>query len=101
MLLSEKGSAYVVLKQWPQSLAVYEEGLNLPGLKDRDRARLLRGKGFALTELGRLDDAEAAYQASLTSEPGNERALKELDYIRRVRAGGPRTATGIYVAPKP
>ena len=100
ILLSEKGTAYVVLKRWPDSLAAYEEGLKLPGLQDRDRARLLRGRGFALTELGRLDEAETAYQDSLTSEPGNARALTELNYIRRVRAGGPRTATEITTNPK-
>jgi Flp pilus assembly protein TadD len=64
------------------------------------KARLLRGRGFALTELGRLDDAEEAYRESLVSEPNNPRAAGELNYIARLRTGA-RPAPGALVKVDP
>jgi tetratricopeptide (TPR) repeat protein len=91
-LLSEKGAALEALKRFDESLATYDKGLALLNLADQDRARLYRGRGFSLTELGRLDDAEKAYKDSLVCEPNNARALNELKYIAQIRAGGPPTA---------
>jgi Flp pilus assembly protein TadD len=68
--------------------------------KDDQRAVMLRGRGFALIELGRLDEAEKAYRDSLNSEPNNARALNELTYIGRLRAGGP-TAPSALSTSKP
>ena len=55
-------------------------------LSDLDRAALLRKRGYALVDLNRLDEAEAAYNQSLTLDPNNDTALGELDYIRQQRA---------------
>jgi tetratricopeptide (TPR) repeat protein len=99
LLLSEKGTALIALKRFDESLAVYNKGLTL-GLEDRDRARLYRGRGFSLTELGKLDEAEKAYRDSLTCEPGNQNAENELRYIAQKRAGAPSTPSAIAtVAP--
>lgn len=57
-----------------------------PGLSDKDKATLLRREGYALIDLNRLDDAEAAYNQSLKLDPGNATALGDLDYIRQQRA---------------
>jgi len=92
-LISERGAALSALKRWPDMLADCDEGLQLPGLKDPDRARLLRARGFALIELGRLEDAEAAYNDSLKLVPDNAIALRELQYITRLKVGGAPTAT--------
>jgi len=97
-LVSERAIALSGLKRLPEALAVYEEGLKLGGLSDKDKARMLRGRGFILTDMERLDEAEAAYNESLKVEPDNQIAKQELDYIRRLRLGGNKAASGI-VAP--
>ncbi len=94
-LLTERGAALVALHDWPRALEAYEAGLALPNLRDANRAKLLRGRGMALTELGRLDDAEGAYDDSLKIEPSNPTALHELAYIARLRAGAPKAATAL------
>lgn len=52
------------------------------------QAVALRGKGFHLIELARLDEAEAAFRESLKAEPKNKIALHELEYIQHLRNGG-------------
>ena len=98
MLVAEKGASLQALHRWPDALAQYEGGLALPDLPALDRARMLRGQGACFTETGRLDDAEAAYRASLELEPGNELARNELQYIAGLRAGRP-AGPGEIVAP--
>jgi len=41
----------------------------------------LRGIGYSMIELGDFAGARAAYERSLEVEPGNQIALKELEYI--------------------
>ena len=75
------------LGRFSDSLSNYDR-LLAGTLSALDRARLLRGKGLALTELNRLDEAAAAYEESLRLEPGHKGAEGELEYIRRLRMGG-------------
>ena len=49
-------------------------------------ARSLRGMGYTLIELGRLDEAERKFDESLRLEPGSRAALSELQYIKEQRA---------------
>lgn len=104
MLLSEKGAAYQQAKQPAAALAIYEAGLNTDGLldmpSDRDRARLLRGRGYSLGELGRLDEALTAYEESLKAEPGNKLALGEIAYLKGLKAGKP-ASEGQVMVPQP
>jgi tetratricopeptide (TPR) repeat protein len=51
-------------------------------LGDDVRAVLLRRRGYALGELGRHDEAIAAFRASLKLAPGNEGALSEIEWNR-------------------
>jgi hypothetical protein len=67
--------------------------LKIDDLDDAMRAHVLRGRGYALTELNRLDEAEQAYNDSLKYEPGNTRAQSELRYIAGLRAGAPPVAS--------
>lgn len=97
-LISERAVALAQLKRFPEALAGYEAGLKLPGIADLHKARMHRGRGYVLTELGRLDEAEEAYRESLKLEPGNRIALNELEYIAHLRAGGEKTSGGL-VAP--
>jgi tetratricopeptide (TPR) repeat protein len=46
----------------------------------------LRGQGFALVELHRLDEATQAYRSCLKLTPGEPKSLGELEYIRGLRA---------------
>jgi tetratricopeptide (TPR) repeat protein len=99
-LLGERDAALAALHRPADALADSDEGLRLPQLTDSHRARFLRGRGFALTELNRLDEAEAAYNDSLKIDPNNPIALRELQYIAGLRAGRPRTATELSL-PQP
>ncbi|MEI7931918.1 MAG: tetratricopeptide repeat protein [Alphaproteobacteria bacterium] len=93
-MIAEKGSALSLLHKWPEMLQLYDDALghDWPFISADQKGRMLRGKGAALTQLGRLDDSEAAYNQSLAITPGNQNALDGLTYIARLRAGGP-TAT--------
>lgn len=96
-LTSEKSAALVLLKDWAGSLAINEAALaDATPKAPTDEARLLRGKGFALIELGRLDEAEAAYRRSLELQPGHGGALHELSYIEGQRGGAPKEEPGIF-----
>ncbi len=99
LLLTERGAAFLALKRWPEALEAYQRGLSIQKLGDKDRARMLRGCGFALTELGRLDEAEQSYRDSLKAEPDNRVAQNELLYIAKLRAGAPPTSPGQLVTP--
>ncbi len=96
-LLGEKGAALTLKKDWAGALAAYETALTSePAIHALMRAKLLRGRGFALIELHRLDEAEAAYEQSLKLEPGHGGALHELNYIRGLRQGGAKQGSQIY-----
>jgi len=100
-MIGEKGFALGSEKKLDEALATYQDGLKLKGVEPHDRARLERGEGYVLTEMNRLDDAEAAYKASLDDEPNNQRALNELSYIAKLKAGGPKTPTESVLVPRP
>jgi tetratricopeptide (TPR) repeat protein len=88
----EKAQALVHSGHKLQALALYETVTEVgPYVSTPDIAVARRGRGFVLIELGRLDEAEAAFTSSLEIEPGNEIALGELQYIKQLRQGGNRS----------
>lgn len=99
LLYGEQAAAYVKLRRWTDSLAACETGLKITTMQDRDRARLHRSRGFALIELERLDDAQAAYAASLKLEPDNAIAVHEMEYIAKLRRGGMPGAPVVILPP--
>lgn len=104
VLISERGAALEGLQRWDDALADYDHGLTIEKMPDIIRAHLFRGRGYALTELNRLDEAEQAYNNSLKFEPNNTLAQNELRYIARLKAGGPKSPPGqltLPSAPKP
>lgn len=94
-LMYERGVALVSLKRYEEALSVYDELVNHPGLDKPLLALIHRGRGFALIELGRLPEAETAYQKSLEIEPGNKIAQHELEYIEKLKAGGQRAPAAL------
>ena len=102
-LLGERGAALNAAHRYEDGLLSYVAALKTPDLSDKARARMLRGEGYALTELNRLDEAEQAYRASLGFEPDNPLALNELKYIAGLKAGAAPAPGGIIRStdPKP
>jgi tetratricopeptide (TPR) repeat protein len=87
-LVTETATAYVGLKKHPEALKVLDAWLaRAPQPDTLDRARVLRTKGFSLIELNRLDEAQAAFEASLKLEPDHRGAMNELTYIAGLRKG--------------
>lgn len=83
--------AYLVgkLGDRQRSLALYQEAMRITERYTGStylKPMILRGMGFALTELGRLPEARQAYEASLVLEPDNALAKNELIYISQVEA---------------
>ncbi|PVM88133.1 hypothetical protein DDF62_15245 [Caulobacter radicis] len=91
MLVTEKGMVLTAQRRHADALALYDATFDKAGTfliaDQQGKARLLRARGFTLIELGRLDDAEAAYKASLEIEPDHGGAKHELSYIAQLRAG--------------
>ena len=89
-LVTETGMALIKLGRGPEALPLYDKTLALDtlALADLDRARVLRAKGFILTDMNRLDEAEQAYKDSLKLQPDHAGAKSELAYIAHLRAGG-------------
>ena len=100
-LMVERGEALVQLKRVDEALKSFDGALAEKDLDPSLRAHALRGRGYALTELGRLDDAEAAYRESLKDEPGSATAKHELDYIARLKAGKTPTQGELTPLQKP
>jgi tetratricopeptide (TPR) repeat protein len=91
MLVTEKGMAFTLQRRFAEALALYDaQPPQDPLAKPVDpdgMARIQRARGYCLIELGRLDEAEAAYNKSLELEPGHGGAKAEMDYIREAKAG--------------
>jgi tetratricopeptide (TPR) repeat protein len=100
LLVTEKGSAMILQHRFAEAIAFYDAQPPidlLAGLANPDaEARILRSRGFCLTELNRLDEAEAAYVKSLELEPDHGGAKAELDYIRKLKAGGAKQQVDVY-----
>jgi tetratricopeptide (TPR) repeat protein len=83
--------AYVLLKkkQWQRSIETYTSAeaaaAFTPERRDYERCVSFRGIGYDLVELGRLDDAEAAYRKCLAIIPDEPKSLGEIEYIKEQR----------------
>ncbi len=87
-LVTEAAIALGQLRRMAEALDLDNRALGDDGfLTDSNRARILRSKGYMLTELGRLDEAEQAYRDSLKLDPDHKGAKEELQYIAHLKAG--------------
>ncbi len=88
----ELGHAVQRQKDWPQAMHLYQSALenaplySPPGARDFDMITALQGIGYVDVELGKLDDAEAAYRRSLEIDPHNAGSLNELAYVQGLRS---------------
>ncbi|MHB1056362.1 MAG: tetratricopeptide repeat protein [Rhodanobacter sp.] len=90
---SELAFTYQHGGDWDKMLALYREAegdAEISGGTPEQTTQLkcvaLRGQGYALVELHRLDEAARAYQACLKLVPGEPKSLGELGYIQGLRA---------------
>jgi len=84
--LAELGYVYQALKDFRTSLDLYTRAVDAAPLApdpDFQLGRALRGVGFDLIELGRWDEAEAAFRRALSINPNDEKSKGELEYIAK------------------
>ena len=90
--LSELAHIYQSQQKLAKSLATYEdaeraaESFSPDANKLSELTRALRGQGFILIEMYRLDEAEARFRATLKLDPDDQKAKHELGYIDELRA---------------
>lgn len=78
-------------KKWAEALTRFESAAQLardfspPESKLIELGQALRGKGYVLVELGRLDDAASAYRQCLELNPADKAAIAELAYVQAQR----------------
>ncbi|WP_440523810.1 tetratricopeptide repeat protein [Sphingomonas sp.] len=87
--INELGYLFLAKKQWQRSIDVYTRAEAAatfsPDRRDYERCVAYRGIGYDLVELGRLDDAEAAYRKCLAIIPDEPKSLGEIEYIKQQR----------------
>ncbi|MBL9007667.1 MAG: tetratricopeptide repeat protein [Myxococcales bacterium] len=91
--LVELGHIQQARHDWQAALKLFGEALDHASLGSPEdlvgrKTRALRGLGFSLIELGRLDEAEARFRAALDLDPNDERSKNELLYITQLRKQG-------------
>jgi tetratricopeptide (TPR) repeat protein len=85
-LAHEKGQALIRSGRLMEALSMYEGMLSRSGfMSPRDRAALLRGKGYVLIEEERLEEAETSFRESLVLDPDSQVARGELIHISELR----------------
>jgi tetratricopeptide (TPR) repeat protein len=89
---NELAFTYQHSREWEKMLALYREAEDEAAISAGPdqvaglQCAALRGQGYALVELHRLDEATKAYKACLKLVPGEPKSLGELGYIQGLRA---------------
>ncbi|RMF98843.1 MAG: tetratricopeptide repeat protein [Gammaproteobacteria bacterium] len=89
--LAELGHIHHVERDWEGALTIFTLAEDSARSFSPEDARLgevtraLRGMGFSLIELGRLNEAELRFRESLQLDPDDEAAQQELAYIEQLR----------------
>lgn len=90
--LAELGHLYEVEKNWPLAMQTFQRAekaakeFSPDDVRNVELARAWRGEGYALVELGRLDEAESLYRKCLDLDPQDAKAKQELAYVLSQKA---------------
>ena len=89
--LSEMGQLQLLKREWNAALSWFHRAEAAyrfagPEQADAELGHALRGIGYADVELGKLDEAEAAYRRCLQIDANDEKAKAELGYVRDLKA---------------
>ena len=89
--LAEVGEWYKGHRDWANAYTFFERASTASEFspdseKGFEKRRGLRGMGFALSEQGKFDEAEALYRQCLKIDPNDAGAKGELQYIAQQRA---------------
>ena len=90
--LNELGQLYLRDRDWSTALRVFDRAENAAKefspetLKTNELTLAWRGKGYALIELGRLDEATALYRQNLELVKDQPQAISQLRYIDTLKA---------------
>ena len=89
--LNEIGQFHSRLHDWAGALGYFHRAeaaktLAAAGRVDAEQALALRGIGYVDVELGKLDEAEAAYRRCLEIDANDQKAKAELGYVLNLRA---------------
>lgn len=89
--LSEMGQLQLRKRDWAGALGWFQRAetasdLSPPERVKSERGRALRGIGYVDVELGKLDEAEAAYRRCLEIDPHDQKAQAELGYVQGLQA---------------
>ena len=84
--MNEYAEWYKSNRRWQESYDIFAKAREVVHYMPKDEqnemeARSLRGMGFAMIELGKLDEAEKLFTQSLKLLPKHAGALSELQYI--------------------
>jgi tetratricopeptide (TPR) repeat protein len=87
---NELGYVMIQKRDWNKAMSLYETGEAYAHITMGDDAAhgqcvALRGQGYALVELHRLDEAEAKYNECLKITPGEPKSLAEIGYIEDLK----------------
>ncbi|GGA48618.1 tetratricopeptide repeat protein [Dyella nitratireducens] len=85
-ILSELANVDENDKSWDEALRHFTDAekateFSPPQLKNVELGRALRGQGYVLVELHRLDEAAAKYRRCLEIDPNDQAATRELQYV--------------------
>lgn len=92
MYLSELGHIYHVKQEWEKALQIFlkaetaAQSYSPDDVEISELTRALRGSGYSLIELGRLDEAESKYYECLEIDKNDEISQRQLAYIKAVRS---------------
>lgn len=88
--LAELAYNFQAAHEFEKSIEIYEEAIDAAELsptelQKEEHGRALRGKGYSLIELGRLDEAEEIYKQALKINRSDKKARDDLTYIKGLR----------------
>ena len=89
--LSELGHIYQIEKNWEKSLEIFEKAVKYAkeftpeSIKEAELTRAMRGVGYTLIEMGKLDEAETIYIECLKINNDDGAAMQELMYIKKLK----------------